>query len=270
MILHRGFAIAVAAYALLVPVRVASAGFTINPDYADGTTDAEKALFQMAINAWLKLLDAPPNTNIQLTIHVKFDDIGTTIGGGTGHFITGSGGFPSSATMIINTNPAMDYDPTQPVDPNKYDALTAMEHELGHALGFAFGGGTTGYAHWNNQFGGGTNIFDPSGLHIIMSGTDAQGRSHVDQDTYPNDLMDPNLFVGVRKSPSALDVLMLEKAFGYVPEPTTFLLVAIGAVALFGCHSRKRIQAAANGRAGGKFEQGGGRGALGPERTAAG
>lgn len=237
---RRCLSIALAACALLAHAGAASADFTITANYTDDPTDLEKGLFQKAIEAWEKVLAAPGNANVHVTITVTFTDLGTSLGGFTQDFHEAPNGFPTSASMTINSGPIMDYTYTLPLDPSKVDALTVMEHELGHALGFAYGTGINGYTDWDNRIVTGTDLFDLNGMFIKMSGTDDAGLSHVDSSMYPGDLMNASLGPGERKTISTLDVAMLEAAFGYVPEPSSFALAAVGVVVLAGHRLRRR------------------------------
>jgi hypothetical protein len=249
-----GFAIAVAACICLLPSsRVLADMLTITPEFTDDPTQLQKDLYADAIKEWTDCLMAPTGEPITLTIKVTFADLGTDTGGGTNNLKADANGNPMSADMEINTNAVMYYGLGLPVPNDKFDVLSIMKHEIGHALGFAGGSVADGlgYEKWNDQLTvEGTNvIFDKGGMNIMMAGPDdANGRSHLDPGTYPNDLMIPvPVQEGQRKAPTGLDFMMLSEAFGYqvCPEPSTFVVAAFGALGLFGYGTRQRKRAAA-------------------------
>lgn len=232
--------------------QVALAGtLSVTAKYAEGTTAEQKALFESAIKSWTKCLMGPKGNDVTLTINVTFKDLGTDTGGGTFNLMADANDNPKSADMEINTNAVLFFG-AGAVPADKFDALSIMRHEIGHALGFA--GGTVasglGYKKWNECITEekGVAIFDKGGLNVTLSGTDANGRSHLDQAKYPDDLMIPvPVKKGQRKDPSMLDYKMLGKAFGYqvCPEPSSYAMAGMGGLGVLGLAWRHRRRALA-------------------------
>jgi hypothetical protein len=77
----------------------------------------------------------------------------------------------------------------------KYDLLTAILHEMGHALGFI-----NGYSQFNQNIKG--RQFYTDSTHSYTLSADL---SHLDNTLYPNDLLNTNLKPGIRKLPSTMD-----------------------------------------------------------------
>jgi hypothetical protein len=211
---------------------------TVTPKFTDDPTATQKALVADAIMEWTSCLFSPQAVN--LTLNFTFTDLGKNSGGQTTNLMADGNGNPMSADIKINTNAVMYYGFDLPVPADQYDALTAIKHEIGHALGFA--GGTVasglGYKKWNDQLttDGFNVIFDKNGLNIMMAGPDnAGGRSHLDPLGSLGDLMIPAARMGMRTAPSARDFMMLNKAFGFYqlcPEPSTLALASIGSLGL--------------------------------------
>jgi PKD repeat protein len=77
----------------------------------------------------------------------------------------------------------------------KYDLLTAILHEMGHALGFI-----NGYNQFNQNIKGRQFYTDSTHSYTLSSDL-----SHLDNTLYPNDLLNTSLKPGVRKLPSTMD-----------------------------------------------------------------
>lgn len=231
---------------LMIECGMALAGpITITPNYQGTPTQLQKDLFADAIKEWTDCLTGPVGKAVNLTINLTFTDLGAVSNGATSGLKADANGLPQSADMQISTNADMYYGMGLPVPKDKYDALSTMKHEIGHALGFA--GGTVasglGYDKWNALIAAGSNIFDPTGLNVTMNGTDANGRSHLNETKYPTDLMNPTLGTGERRMPSMLDFQMLSKAFGYqitCPEPSTLIASTLGLLSLAQLARRRR------------------------------
>jgi hypothetical protein len=219
-----------------------------------GTDDAtQKSLIDDAIKEWLAcLVGSPKGQPINLALKFTFKDLGADVGGSTSNIKADANGNPESADIKMNTNADVFYG-LGAVPKDKFDALSLIKHEIGHALGFAGGDPTAGlgYKKWNDQITVKDSVatFDKGGLNVTLAGTDANGRSHLDQTKYPNDLMIPvPVMEGQRKGPSDLDFQMLGKAFGYqiCPEPSSLAIAGIASLGMLcsGLRGRKRSRAA--------------------------
>jgi hypothetical protein len=180
-----------------------------------GTNDAtQKSLIDDAIKEWLACLTGSPKGQpINLMLNFTFKDLGLGVGGATSNTMTDGNGNPKSADIEINTNNVIFYG-LGAVPKDKFDALSLIKHEIGHALGFNFGDQSKneGYTKWNDQVtdDGTTATFDKGGLNVTLSGLDDNGKSHLDPTKYPDDLMIPvPVMKGQRKGPSTLDFQML-------------------------------------------------------------
>ena len=126
-----------------------------------------------------------------------------------------------------------------------WDALSVARHELGHALGFAAGFFVDNaflvgeFDKWTSHIT--ETTFDPSGLNVSMQALD--DLSHVLNDgSTAGDLMVTALVNGTRRDISTTDLDMLQLAYGYqlVPEPSTLVMLFIGAVGVLVFARRRR------------------------------
>jgi len=219
-----------------------------------GTDDkTQKSLIDDAIKEWTDCLSAPKGMPITLALAFTFKDLGTGSGGFTNDIKADGNGNPASASITMNTNAVIYYGLGLPVPKDKFDALSLIKHEIGHALGFAGGDPKdgVGYKKWNDQITvmDSTATFDKGGMNVTLAGTDANGRSHLDPTKYPDDLMIPvPVKAGQRKGPTDLDFRMLGKAFGYqvCPEPSSLAIAGIASLGMvcFGLCRRRRTLAA--------------------------
>lgn len=207
----------------------------IVPTFMDGagqTWDATKrAVINQAISDWdARILD-------DQTIPVTFDftNAGSDYLGlwqGRYSVFTGTNIYPwtSGVDHVVHFNADM-MDSTQPnyllftlgsVPFAEWDALSVARHELGHMLGFTNGfyvddlGNPGQTDKWSSRIVG--SVFDPGGLNVQMFGD----LSHTDDSgSTANDLMNPALPNGMRRTIGALDEGMLEKAYHYqmAPDP---------------------------------------------------
>ena len=220
---------------------VSAGPVTIHVHFAGNPTQLQKDLFDEAVSEWTDFLRSPTfDPDVVVEITVTFKNLGTHKGGDTTGHTADSSGLPTGANIEINTNPIVYYGASDQVPANKFDALTSMKHELGHALGFS-----TTFDLWNDQVPPGTRIFDPHGLNVTMAGTGPAGRSHLSDTAEPGDLMDLTTPPGERRTPSTLDFKMLSVAFGYqvVPEPSSLTLASVatlGLLAYYGTRGLKR------------------------------
>src|SRR5262249_37015367 len=86
----------------------------------------------------------------------------------------------------------------------KYDLLTVLLHEVGHLEGIL--PGNPAFDRRIVQTIDGSQLFVGPDFTATLSA----GGDHLDETTYPNDLMSPNLPPGVRRLPSRLDVRILK------------------------------------------------------------
>lgn len=247
----------------------ASLAATITPNYDANMTQAQKDIIQEKINLWQPRLAQ----NINITIDFANADLGSTQYGLVGrarpwvepfiaHLPTGedlalaetdqfqedANGKPTHARIRFNSNAAVPwhYGGT-PVPGDKYDFWTVVNHELVHALGF-----TVNYTKFAAKVtpgpgdkrtvtcGGKTMTLTPSG-----EGT------HTDPATHPNDLMNPTINKGERRTPTALLISLLACIWPRIIGGSALgtwgmiiLVVAIVAAALWGM-KRRRIAGAA-------------------------
>ena len=124
------------------------------------------------------------------------------------------------------------------------DLLTVIQHELAHALGFsifydAFAAHVEDTEDGNRAYVGST---------VTARLTGAGGGTHILPEEHPFDLLNPELELGHRFSPSPLDLAVLHDAFGYalaparplepvaVPEASAPLLTALSLLAAAARH----------------------------------
>lgn len=228
--LARSFMTAALLATALAPVAQA---FVITPVYENPAdwNATEKALISHAIADWQTVTaDTAPDQAMAVTFRRVNAGLGTYLGQWQfgGQIPTA---FPYSPGLIhhVYINAAytdlMSFSADAPPS-DKYDFLTLVRHELGHALGFAdrlyLEGGQD---RWMSRIS--DNTFDAGGLNVPMR---ADG-THVN---LPDDLMHYQLVKGVRKDISATDIAMLSLAYGYtpIPEPASLTLLAAGALLL--------------------------------------
>lgn len=137
---------------------------------------------------------------------------------------------------------------------NKFDLLTVIKHELGHALGWdgdfqafrqfmdgLFVGDDKDNQFLDGMFGALTLEGDGQAGSLNESpSNNINELSHLDRTIYANDLMNPLVSAGVRRLQSPLDIAVLGTAYGYVtnlnpahvPEPGTIFIFVIGLAGL--------------------------------------
>jgi large repetitive protein len=82
----------------------------------------------------------------------------------------------------------------------KYDLLTAILHEMGHALGII-----NGYSEFNKHIQGNQFVIDSTHAYRLSA-----DRSHLDNSLYPGDLLNTSLKPGIRKLPSEIDLQIIK------------------------------------------------------------
>ena len=204
-------------------------------DNAGQVWDATKmAVINQAISDWdARILN---NQTIAVTFDFQNAGTGSYLGLWQGQYNgvpVGTDVFPWTPGVqhVVNFNADM-MDSSQPnylnftlgsVPFNTWDALSVTRHELGHMLGFSTlypndVGGPNQLDKWTSHIVGTT--FDPGGLNVQMAA--ANNLSHTaDSGSTANDLMNPALVNGQRRTITAIDQAMLEKAYQYhmAPDP---------------------------------------------------
>jgi hypothetical protein len=225
-----------AALALAPPAHA----FLVAPVYddPDAWSPAEQALVTRAISDWSVVT---ANTAPAQHMNVNFIHVNAPGAAYLGQWQFGGvipTAFPYSPglvhTVYVNTAYAdlMSFAADAPAA-DRYDFLTIIRHELGHALGFTDRLYLdNGVDRWASHISGST--FDPGGLDVPLR---ADG-THVD---LPGDLMYYQLSKGVRKDISSTDIAMLSLAYGYVtvPEPASVAMLGVAAVILL--QRRRRV-----------------------------
>jgi hypothetical protein len=215
----------------------------INPDAGSPWTAQQQAVVNQAISDWTSRVAFANGNNQHISINFYFTPAGT----GPGTYLTqwqytetNIAQFPYSPTITHNVAVNSDYLPLDsfsvagPVS-GEYDMLTAIEHELGHMMGFAPGAYFDSAVSDNKWLSHVTDHdFDPAGLNVPLFPDDA----HVN---VAGDLMFSTLGPGVRRPISDRDLQMLSLAYGYtilpVPECGTLGLLA----AAFLLHRRRPL-----------------------------
>lgn len=229
-----GAAMACTAGTLALVPGSAFALLTINPIY--NTFDAAKrAVIDDAIQEWAVLFCNPANfsIDIEFVTNNTMADLGLTSG-----WDFNAQGRPTSPTVAIRTDahnwtlgaPAAGMD----------DALDTLKHEIGHALGFTVFGANfaantltvAGNRFYDLNHNG---IFDGTDFDLI---DDANLGTHAPAGS--GNLMQPETPQGVRNHPNAKHADVLRDAYGYVPEPSSAILLAAGLFALAGAAGRRR------------------------------
>jgi PEP-CTERM motif len=284
----RWFAIValVAASGLVAPRAEA---LTINLTFGAGfDTDVKKAVAQQAVNEWQAAL--PYNYTFALTVDITSGTNWTaTPNSAVGRMRdnaesaavdpTTNTKLPTSGTVELNSNFSLYFD-SSPADNSEFnmtqengrfgnatatggasgswDALSVLEHEIGHALGFSRTTGTwsdgkpyTAYTDFLNNFTGATYKFDflttgtegnktGAGGALTQVGFDAD--SHIDGSGQPalnrKMMANPGFGISQRSLITPLDLDIIGDAFhlaineSAVPEPDTAALFSVGLVAL--------------------------------------
>jgi hypothetical protein len=207
----------------------------IIPHYVDAagqswlTDPARKAVIEQAVVEWETRVKDEGTFDVTFTFASSGSFLGQWQGGGS--FTVGTDVYPWTAglthTVTFNAayltgNPSMWWDPTPAtggdVPTNRWDVLSTVRHELGHALGFTTGlyvnnFGTPGQVdRWKSHVSGST--FDPGGLNVSLASVN--NLSHLlDSGATQGDLMVPSLVNGVRRPIGMTDMQMLALSQGY-------------------------------------------------------
>jgi hypothetical protein len=143
-------------------------------------------------------------------------------------------GRPVQATILVDAQ-ELNWTLGKP-DPQAYDALTLVNHELGHALGFT----VQGDGFFTNVINPDAPVFDVNGnltpdccdLPLVMG----RGVDNVPTHAAPGtgNLMEPEIPFGQRREPLTIDGQIIAKAYTGIsyPEPSTISLFTTGVVIL--------------------------------------
>ncbi|RUL85270.1 FG-GAP repeat protein [Tautonia sociabilis] len=199
----------------------------------DHFSAAERAVIDQAIDLWEGLIldNNRPDNTLRVTFEggsfsgldmgdtlglstVRFDAEGTieaTIrldadGGGQGWYIDPTPAdhaeFPiAAASTFLVGGPE-----------GRYDFLSTVSHELGHALGLGIGFAENASDRLSPLPGGGGYVYTgPSGVQAVLS----PGLDHLDPTVHAYDLLSPEGLIGTRALPSPLDLQLLADVYGY-------------------------------------------------------
>ncbi|MCP4582878.1 MAG: hypothetical protein GY839_14810 [candidate division Zixibacteria bacterium] len=197
---------------------------------------AQQAVINEKISLWEGRLPAfgPPDHVVQLEFNME--DMGTlrypyftpdaelmralldrddpelTTLGVTDNFGYDANGRPTSARIRFNSNAAVNwyYGLLPPVPEDEFDFYTVANHEIAHALGFTvncqrFSDNVTANPGGSRSYNPNPDPGEPTG-----SLTPANQGTHTDPGTHPDDLMNPTIGPGERRTPSALDENIME------------------------------------------------------------
>ena len=218
----------------VVGLGFSGSGFSsLSPVFSGSWTSGEEAVVDAAVSEWTSLLTIPQT----LSVTFSLSDLGGSTLAETG-ITSASSGLPLAASTTVTDDASLplSWNLTNPVS-GEYDALSIVEHELGHALGIAYQRNllyyndvsiVSGKAYiWGYQLYGSTNAGDLSHL------------------ADPNDLMYPYISTGVRTVPSYADLTILSKTYKYtinaVPLPPAALLFASGLAGVAAFRSKFKV-----------------------------
>jgi hypothetical protein len=228
----------------------AARAFTITPTFYDGAgqvwNQTEKDVVAAAIDSWTSRLVIP---GAEQNINMSFEFVH-----GNGELMQWTGQYVSSPTgtnpMTAGVNHVIDINADLmntslsnylvwtlgSVPFADWDALTAVKHEIGHALGFSTlytdgNGASLWMKHVTSD--GSAAVFDAGGLNLSLDGSG--NVSHFNHSgVISGDLMSSYLPNGTRKDVSSADLSALAVAYGYtvVPEPGTAVVLGAGVLGL--------------------------------------
>jgi hypothetical protein len=160
---------------------------------ADGATDPG-AVFDAAIATWQTALGLESSVEVDLVVR-NFGN--SQLGSGT-ILEVGADGVTTRGRIVIDDDANglgwfSDLDATP--EAGQYDLYTVLLHELGHVFGF-----TPAHSGFASNLDTYADVLDADGLHILESSN-------------PGDLMNRSLNTGERRTPSALNVEILQAAY---------------------------------------------------------
>lgn len=129
------------------------------------------------------------------------------------------------------------FDAFSPVAPGKADFYSVALHEMMHAIGIGVSQSWSNLVDGTDWLGSnvgsllgtGENVIDSDGGHIS---TDLVS-TRISDGTLQDPVMSPSIFLGQRKTLTVLDIAFLNDiGLATVPEPSTLLLLGLGALCL--------------------------------------
>jgi hypothetical protein len=214
---------------LAIGLATTEASASLVADFQGGSwTLSEEEVIKEAVAEWTSLLSITQN----LTVTFFLANLSGTTLAQTAIY-SASAGLPTSATITVDTDSWISWSLASAAS-GFYDALSIVEHELGHALGIAYQSNLLYYYAVTRDASGYAWIDG----YALYGSTNAGSLSHLADSA---DLMYPYISAGVRSSISDADIDILYAVYGYaetVPVPASLLLLGCGLAGL--CLIRRR------------------------------
>lgn len=189
-------------------------------------TPAQRSVVDAKVQIWEAYFPKSPGHIVSLTFNNA--DLGAVrlapipgvefVRGTEGTTLAQTGGFtedvigrPTGASITINNNAAVSWYTglTGPVPAGQTDLYTVLNHEICHALGF-----TINNSRFNDHVtenSDGSRTYNDGGNPTATLTPEDEG-THLDPTAHPNDLMNPTIPAGQRRTASPRDRSILEHA----------------------------------------------------------
>jgi hypothetical protein len=216
---------------LFLAARPATVSASIIANFEGSTwTASEENIVNSAISEWTSRLVVSQDLNVYFYLT---DLTGSTLGQTQILSFYKTSGLISSASITVDTGSNISWNLSSALS-GYYDALTIIAHELGHALGIAYGLSHYGDPDYDSHVtvSSGKAYFDGYRLYSTSD------LSHVYDSS---DLMYPYLDKSIRRTVSDTDVAILSAAYGYTPVPLPTALFLIGPGFALIAAARKRL-----------------------------